>query len=961
MSDQRWGALQDYKLQTQEAENSRYVTHFVDDPDQPPLAPPRVEVWKTSRSPIGKGGQGQVYLQNCVRGGRHHEQRAVKTIPCGGKAGTKRHVRELETMVKFSHQKYSRYFVRMLGWYISKTDLCIAMEYFPEGDLQSYLHDRRLTEGETREVVSQVLQGLDIMHKAGLAHRDIKPPNILIQQCPKPNAPASWWVKLADFGISKRMDSVYTSPGAAVGTLQYMAPELVDMSDTDSDVDYQLTDIWAVGAMTMYILTGVGDFRRRRLECKDVQDTEKVLPQGYEMSPDGFDFVFKLTAKNPSDRPKVDETMAHQWVEQLRPRLTIPAIPFTNNNDSVPSSPDSLFCAEEEITSLETKVTATRVEYKARPEAPKMEKTVKKIIETAAPTCVNTPNEGKPIHGDLNASLLSAARKGQYELAKQLLDEGANLEAHDIRLSTALYISAHCGHTKVVELLADRGARVAATNVERWTPINVAACKGHLEVVKLLWQKGADISAPAQGGWTPLHSASWCGHVSVVEFLAEKGADIAKRDRRGISPVLAAASHNHIITVKALCHRGADLTISDDEGRTPLLAAASAGFSELVQLMISRGAVSLSSGTDTSSSLLAAAQNGRTEIVKLLCDAGADINVCNTTGKTAFAVAALNGHKETTRLLNHVQTSRLIKQPNFKPLTAKCAKVRQANIPRRLIYHSTSSKSPTEYLSDASRHKLFAVSIPEEEASNAADQKLWILHNGSSKTGAVLAAGGEIRKGIPTTTSTLDSIVNMAAPRGTKEAKRDTPSTTVLRAGLTDDGLTIIFRFIMNQVFEWRRVVKDEGLLDSPKEFKLYRLDIPDIDLADPRILDNASSATAQSDPLASFRMDVESSDSKTFKFHILSDLNSREALMALSTSLSIRSLVRKGRASVNYLRAKIGYNLLPTKKTAINALPTATESVVADREKSREISTQVQPIKCSTNAGGRRTTNRKN
>jgi serine/threonine protein kinase len=64
----------------------------------------------------------------------------------------------------------------MLGWYESERNLCIAMEYFPEGDLQSYLRDRaRLNEGETREVISQVLQGLAIMHKSGLAHRDIKP------------------------------------------------------------------------------------------------------------------------------------------------------------------------------------------------------------------------------------------------------------------------------------------------------------------------------------------------------------------------------------------------------------------------------------------------------------------------------------------------------------------------------------------------------------------------------------------------------------------------------------------------------------------------------------------------------------------------------------------------------------------------------------------------------------------
>lgn len=66
----------------------------------------------------------------------------------------------------------------MLGYYFSnsKRDLCIALEYFPEGDLHTYLSGREaLSESHTQEIISQVLQGLAIMHEAGFAHRDIKP------------------------------------------------------------------------------------------------------------------------------------------------------------------------------------------------------------------------------------------------------------------------------------------------------------------------------------------------------------------------------------------------------------------------------------------------------------------------------------------------------------------------------------------------------------------------------------------------------------------------------------------------------------------------------------------------------------------------------------------------------------------------------------------------------------------
>ncbi|CAG9977323.1 unnamed protein product [Clonostachys byssicola] len=912
MSETRWDALQDYRLETQQAQNSRYVTHIVEDPDQPPSAPSRVEVWKTSRVPIGEGGQGKVYLQTCVSGGRHHKLRALKTIQCDGEAGKKRQVRELETMVKFSHERYSKYFVRMLGWYEFDRNLCIAMEYFPEGDLQSYLRDRaRLNEGETREVISQVLQGLAIMHKSGLAHRDIKPQNILIQQCPKPNAPASWWVKLADFGISKRTDSMFTVAGGAVGTLQYMAPEIVDRSETDSDLNYQSTDIWAVGAMTMYILTGVRDFRKRRLECKEIQDAGNILPQGYEMSLDGLDFVFKSSFKSPSERPKIDEMIAHQWVNQLMPRLAIPAVPFTNNDDSVPSSPDSLLGSEEEITDLATKLTETGLEYKPAIETPdKLDKgkTVEKITKPAALDYLITPEENT-IKSELANSLLSAVNKGHCELAEQLLDMGADLEARDKRSSSPLYIAAYRGHAKIVELLLGRGASVAAANIERWTPINVAASFGRLQIVRVLWENGANITTPNQDGWTPIYSASRYGHINVVEFLADKGADIGKRDNYGMPPLLAAASHNYVNIVALLSDRGADFISSDDQGQTPLFVAALNGYVELVQLLIGKGAATVSTGAGASIPLYAAAHNGHIDVVELLCEAGADIKVCDEAGQTPFTAAASNGHKDTVKLLNHAQTSRLIRHNNFQTLTSKCAKVRLANIPRRLIYHSTSSKSSTEYLSDASKRKLFAVSISEDESSKGADRIFWVLHSGASKTGAVLAAGGEIAKGIQTTT--LDTIINVAALRGTKEAKKEIPATMILRAGLTEDGLTVIFRFTVNHVFEWRRVVKDEGVLGSPREFKLYRLDEPGIEMTDPRVLDKASAESVKSDPLASFRMDGEPGDFKAFNLKILTALSNREALMALSTSLSIRSLTKKGRASVNYLRAIIGFDLI--------------------------------------------------
>lgn len=62
----------------------------------------------------------------------------------------------------------------MFGYYESRTKLHIAMEYYPAGDLQDYIQDRsHLPEADVRQIISQVLAGLAIMHEQEYAHREV--------------------------------------------------------------------------------------------------------------------------------------------------------------------------------------------------------------------------------------------------------------------------------------------------------------------------------------------------------------------------------------------------------------------------------------------------------------------------------------------------------------------------------------------------------------------------------------------------------------------------------------------------------------------------------------------------------------------------------------------------------------------------------------------------------------------
>ena len=70
--------------------------------------------------------------------------------------------------------QYEQCFVKSFGWYDDDDSIFIAMEYLPNGDLHKYLGSP-LPESEGQNIVSQVLEGLNFMHRDGFTHRDLKP------------------------------------------------------------------------------------------------------------------------------------------------------------------------------------------------------------------------------------------------------------------------------------------------------------------------------------------------------------------------------------------------------------------------------------------------------------------------------------------------------------------------------------------------------------------------------------------------------------------------------------------------------------------------------------------------------------------------------------------------------------------------------------------------------------------
>ncbi|KAK0653022.1 kinase-like domain-containing protein [Cercophora newfieldiana] len=232
------------------------------------------DVWQRQKA-LGQGGFGSVWLDGCVSGPRAGELQAVKEInlfPETGKAIDFN--RELEALAMFSGEKYQDCFVTSYGWWITGDSLYIAIEYFELGDLEGFLNSP-LSEDVAGDIAYQLAEGLCYMHEIGFAHRDLKPGNILVVQ----NTDTSdaeldhqWWVKISDFGLSKYAQVGVTELRTRIGTLHYMAPEVLGILTVDelklskkNELESYTTavDIWSLGAIIFRMVTGQYPFPDR--------------------------------------------------------------------------------------------------------------------------------------------------------------------------------------------------------------------------------------------------------------------------------------------------------------------------------------------------------------------------------------------------------------------------------------------------------------------------------------------------------------------------------------------------------------------------------------------------------------------------------------------------------------------------------------------------------------------------
>ena len=186
---------------------------------------------------------------------------------------------------------------------------------------------RKMKEEYVRIIIMKILHAINYCHSFGIVHRDLKPENIVFES---PNEEEdndeeednnNSNIKIIDFGLStlkNKTEKLHT----ILGTPYYMAPEVLKGEYNEK------CDIWSIGAITYYLLTGSEPFKgetsnsifAKILFTEPNYNTEKFK----NISQNAIDFIKKCFEKDPDRRLSAKDGLKHTWFEPLFKKIYAP-------------------------------------------------------------------------------------------------------------------------------------------------------------------------------------------------------------------------------------------------------------------------------------------------------------------------------------------------------------------------------------------------------------------------------------------------------------------------------------------------------------------------------------------------------------------------------------------------------------------------------------------------------------
>jgi serine/threonine-protein kinase len=259
---------------------------------------------------IARGGMATVYEALDTRLDRVCAVKIMHTALGGDTSFAERFKREARAAARLSHPNVVNVFDQGDDPRVDGGTVYLVMELVPGHTLRDVIRDQApMAPARALALMEPIVSALAAAHRSGLIHRDIKPENVLIA-----DDSAGGRVKVADFGLAKAVsaDTQHTATGGVIiGTVSYLAPELVVDGTSDARAD-----VYAAGVVLYELLTGEKPHAGESPIAVAYKHVHEDVPPPSRLAPGVPAYldalVARATARDRAQRPADAGVLLHQ-------------------------------------------------------------------------------------------------------------------------------------------------------------------------------------------------------------------------------------------------------------------------------------------------------------------------------------------------------------------------------------------------------------------------------------------------------------------------------------------------------------------------------------------------------------------------------------------------------------------------------------------------------------------------
>ncbi|XP_062456598.1 ribosomal protein S6 kinase alpha-3 isoform X6 [Rhea pennata] len=257
---------------------------------------------------LGQGSFGKVFLVKKISGSDARQLYAMKvlkkaTLKVRDRVRTKM---ERDILVEVNHP----FIVKLHYAFQTEGKLYLILDFLRGGDLFTRLSKEVMfTEDDVKFYLAELALALDHLHSLGIIYRDLKPENILLDE--------EGHIKLTDFGLSKESIDHEKKAYSFCGTVEYMAPEVVNRRGHTQSADW-----WSFGVLMFEMLTGTLPFQGKDRKETMTMILKAKLGMPQFLSPEAQSLLRMLFKRNPANRlgagpDGVEEIKRHPFFSKI--------------------------------------------------------------------------------------------------------------------------------------------------------------------------------------------------------------------------------------------------------------------------------------------------------------------------------------------------------------------------------------------------------------------------------------------------------------------------------------------------------------------------------------------------------------------------------------------------------------------------------------------------------------------